>query len=438
MASTTVPSRARLIALLNSIPQAKHLSADRINRWLDAVLSFEPDRVEWHIKRLTGFGGSEIGRLVAERMGEPGDDFFKDSPRDMIAAKLLYDVPTPPNGDMIRGTSMEDAIRDMFRSRYSAEPVQEAFDACAKASFKDHPWLVGNPDDVVLIGGRNWLVDYKCPRPGFAERYDRDGISFDYVAQLHHYRLILEKSGIKVDGMLLCSFDMVQWDVDVRRVDYNPELDVAILEEGDRHWKDYLLAGKLPDFPIRKQVNIIQNQQVSSILNEASRYQLIANVAYGRAEELKKSVADVLGTGRLGGTVIGGALELSAKTVLDVESMANRLLHHGEDVSAYAAQGKIDLDRLVAAAAEFDIDIEKCRLPGDLDPELMAARLEELGEPRARFEVDKLGVRISTTKKGPRAEEVDALKSAAASALDSAINASSVMDEPVKAPKPGA
>ena len=61
--------------IIDSLPQRKFMKDEDIERWIESVWENEPDRIIWHANRLNGFGGSEIGVLVADMRTKEGDEF---------------------------------------------------------------------------------------------------------------------------------------------------------------------------------------------------------------------------------------------------------------------------------------------------------------------------------------------------------------------------
>src|SRR5690625_2513931 len=93
----------RLLKRIGALPQAGHLKGDDVTAWLRATLATDPSRINWHIRRAGGFGGSEMGALVAAIQNRSG----RMSPHRIIRQKLLRLPPDRPNVDMRRGLAME-------------------------------------------------------------------------------------------------------------------------------------------------------------------------------------------------------------------------------------------------------------------------------------------------------------------------------------------
>jgi hypothetical protein len=237
--------RKQLLSRLQELPQYPYINTVDAEVWVDSVIAREPDRAWWHFDRLSGIGGSEIGVFLGN---EEGMFHPFTSARQITEAKLLRRPLEAANGDMARGTALESVVQGMYRARVAARngsPRQDLMDKMKGYRDPDHPWLVGNPDDIVEENGKIYIVDYKVPMPDQIAHYDHDGVPFYYAAQVHHYRLIAEKCGIHIDGLRLCSLDLKGWDVDERPVPYSEQTSEDILAIGDKYWNDYVMVGRL-------------------------------------------------------------------------------------------------------------------------------------------------------------------------------------------------
>ncbi|MFL9611082.1 YqaJ viral recombinase family protein [Methylobacillus sp. Pita2] len=396
----TPPARlAHLKGLIAELPQYPFLDEPRINRWLNFILSVEPERVEWHIARLRGFGGSEMGVIVAPMVGEHNP--FR-STLDVYQDKMMLKLPDGPSGDTRRGTFMEDTIRDIFRAKYNAQELTEELAKMAGFSDPKHPWLVGNPDDLVRIGNKVYMVDYKCPRPGFKEKYDKNGISFDYYVQLHHYTLIARKLGIHIDGLLLSSFDMVTWDVDVRGVEMSEPMFDNILAAGDWLYFECMLKNEAPRFSGSQRNTITEESENGALLRElldrSLVYTVIANRAYAKDKDVKAEIAALLEGRRFGNVKQTHSLmEITPKIELDQDLAAHELTRLGYVLDDFMVPSQeIDYEKLLQLANTAGLDVESCRTL-QLDEAMVRHVLESNGVFEASYttETYKIGMSLS-------------------------------------------
>lgn len=80
-----------LADLLDRIPQSHVVSAEDKARWLAGVMKHHGARAEWHVDRLFGFGGSEMGALI-RHMQDLGGGGFTTAER-IVQQKLLKRLP---------------------------------------------------------------------------------------------------------------------------------------------------------------------------------------------------------------------------------------------------------------------------------------------------------------------------------------------------------
>lgn len=242
--------KKQMFKALDNLPQRQFIDDTHARAWIDQVVDQEPDRAFWHIDRLKGIGGSEIGVLLGAENG----DFhpFSDG-RQITKQKLLLEGLTPPNGDLKRGTMMEDMAENLYFDQIAKRGAKSILTEDLKAIInayhnEEHPWLVGNPDGIIQEkNGDIYIVDYKVPMPSQIDHIQSVGVPFYYEAQLHHYKLILDglkDFGLNVKGLKLCPLNLKTFEVEEYDVPIREELLDDILEAGDKYWNDYVLKGR--------------------------------------------------------------------------------------------------------------------------------------------------------------------------------------------------
>lgn len=242
--------RKEMFKALAELPQRAAIDDTHAYAWIDQVLNQEPQRAMWHVDRLFGIGGSEIGVLLGNDNGEFHP--FSDA-RQITRQKLLLDGLTPPNGDLKRGSMMEDMAENLYFEQIAKRGAKSILTDDLKeiiSNYKneEHPWLVGNPDGIIQEkNGDVWIVDYKVPMPSQIDHIQSIGVPFYYEAQLHHYKLILDdlkELGLEVKGLKLCPLNLKTFEVEEYDVPVRPELSAQILEVGDKYWNNYVLKGR--------------------------------------------------------------------------------------------------------------------------------------------------------------------------------------------------
>ena len=350
------------------LPQAAHIKSEDAERWIAKIRQVDPEREEWHLKRLNGIGGSEIGTIIS------GSDFFSSA--NLIAkGKLMRVLPQDDNGDLRRGRAMEDIVRDIFRKKYSAEPLDSVMKEAGNVRL--HGWLVGNPDDVVRIGGKVYLVDYKATVDS-----DSSDVHFGYVCQLHHYNHIVKAiTGKGADGFLLVKHSYKEWDAKALVVPFDPKLSDKILEAGTDFWENYVLQGKEPPLPSFGGEDVEEPVEVAEERREMERRLMAVLACKKELAELEKEAKEAL---------VGFFSEHGGKTEIlssqmrrgkDYEAaMKQIVLACGKNLADYQIPGSSwDADAMGRALIDKgEPDLQKYRIP-EMDEEKVKALAEEYG-----------------------------------------------------------
>lgn len=257
--------------LLSTLPQGQHISHDVAQRWLKGIANWHGDRAGWHIERLKGIGGSEMGAVVRGVNGLSGSGF--NTFPEIVEMKLMQRLPARQNSHMERGTVLEDLAALAFMIRYKAARDTGAHQLMRDAKTRPgYEWLVGNQDDFVLMGNKRFLVDYKVQNT-FSEDVD-----FDHKVQLHHYGLQAKVNRLKLDGYKLVKLDLAPelavslvnkfptmtddekfdlarmiavTDVPGMRVvaidvEHDKQMDIDVLAAGKYAWDEFVMKGVVP------------------------------------------------------------------------------------------------------------------------------------------------------------------------------------------------
>lgn len=376
---------------LQTLPQYPYIDQRRVPLWVDRVMSIDPERIEWHVRRLSGFGGSEIGVLIGALRG-----YFHphSSATALVAQKLLHSLPEEPNGHMLRGQLLEDFARDMYRRQIleiypQAKPRDDIIADLGKFRDAERPWIIGTPDEVMeLEPGKIWIIDYKCPTPDALAEYGVSGVPFYYAAQLHHYRHIAEKMGYEIDGMQLASLDYVKFRMDLRDVPYDPVLAEECIFAGDHFWNNYLLKGLIPSSGAGKTYG--SSEDVHDNIAEATAlYAIYKNIGnhFSKQGDL---VAKTLSSSGLTldpsvDSISVGIVDVKAERSFDEKAMAAELKSHGMDPKEFTKPGEWDPERLAQAlSAQMGVspsapEMDAFRKPEELSAADLLGHFRRLG-----------------------------------------------------------
>ncbi|KKN80576.1 hypothetical protein LCGC14_0327950 [marine sediment metagenome] len=283
--------RNNIMKLIEHLPQKAVITPEDAKRWVDGVMRFETERAEWHVDRLSGFGGSDIGAVIRGVSGSRESGF--STLERVVEQKLMKRLPLRQDHNMQRGTVLEELAALALMYRHGAVRDTAAMAKVASGSTRPgYEWLIGNQDDIVFINNKRLIVDYKVPST-FSEDID-----FDYVAQLHHYGLMARMAGVKLDGYLLAKMELAPelakslvakfptmseadkhqlaktiatTDVPGMRivalgVEHRRSMDLDILDIGGYAWEEYVLKGVVPSMK-PTELAVLSQEQILNLAN---------------------------------------------------------------------------------------------------------------------------------------------------------------------------
>lgn len=386
---------------IDALPQRAMILDSDARAWVDAVVGSYGDLAIWHAARAGGFGGSQIGALVKNFMGERAD--HEASAHDIVAGALLRKLPDEPNGHMRRGIAMEPQHRRWFHEKYGSVRDEEGFLTLSK-SVGPRPWMRYSPDELATmatssLNGRV-LIDFKAP----SEVAHESSVPFQYTCQLHMGRMVLQHNGLDVDGLMLSQFDWKGWALKDDVVPYIAELDDLIVKAGDHYW-DYVMRGELPPYVHKPRLEneAELREQLGDVSMRLASLKALKTLIEGHIEGFEEEVKPQLAKHRLGRskvvlegisysasssfdkqevleklpTEVFEALPLSGNSTkaYDDKAMLARLKELGEDVKKFAKPTAVDPDALYDALLAHGIDADALvseRLTGRVDKKLAA------------------------------------------------------------------
>ena len=370
---TTVQITDRCYSVIDKFAHREALREDDIRSWVSSVVGDHGEAAIWHATRAGGFGGSDIGVLVRNFCGQRADHM--NSAHDIVASKLLRDVPSVETGDLRRGHDNEPLHAQKFYEKYGSVRDVAAFDLLS-ASSGLRSWMRYSPDDVVLMPGdeanaalgdrklRRLLIDYKAPRRVEAD----DAIAFQYACQLHQGAMVCAKAGIHLDGLMLSQYDWANWALKDDAVAYDAELSKLILQSGD-HYHDFVMNGSLPPYIMTKRFD-----DEEGYLNRfgmlAQRYAHISAVAKAFTEEADRIAKD-LKEGLKGSRMAGKKLQMGDVTVTAV------VLANHEKINELLGRNEVAQLRKKGATPGYDVVA-------------MAQVMREMGCDPEQFRIDKV------------------------------------------------
>ena len=175
-----------ILETIAALPQADLIPEHRRIDWMERTASAElqrhsevtgkrldlPDLLPimlWHVRRLSGIGGSDAGTILLGSRGLPGS--FTTA-RNIAAQKLLIAAPDPGNEFTQRGARAEPWLRRILMEQTGADTSADSLETLRDFRDDSTPWRIGTPDDFLLSSGplpgfapaaRHIMIDYKSP-----------------------------------------------------------------------------------------------------------------------------------------------------------------------------------------------------------------------------------------------------------------------------------
>ncbi len=428
-----------MMRVLSGMPHLRQsFDPDKARRWCGMILEREgggTKRCYWHMRRLTGIGGSEIGGLVDELRGEPSP--FKTA-RQTVGEKLLAYMPDAPSDDMLRGIRSEGVIRDAFHAMVGGKSHEDALAKLSGCRHPVHRWMISSPDDIVKVGvscvldgfrlepGDLILVDYKCPSANAFPTYVSGGVPSYWQSQLHQYdELSRTTLDLRFKARFIVMFDLDRFEPHPKLVPYQPELVEELVAAGSTFWNDFVLKGELPPWPERrKAIDVEVPEDILEAAGDLGRIKAMKSELEEREKEIQTRIkawaetAGELGDGKIKlgeiGTITGKPV-MSVPRLVDEAKRLARLTGSNVDVDSMRLPDAIDIDEILAVAAKKDIDLvaelrallsrkgidlDKFFKRGDFNVAEICAMFQEMGGDPSMFLTETASIRLSQSKKG--------------------------------------
>lgn len=444
-------SISRLQALVDRLPQRPAIEARNAVRWVDRTVAMAVKRMEvehgeaatvghvhghalWHLRRASAIGGSEIGTVLRHFRGETGG--FGNA-HNLVLEKLLVLSPMPGTPEMERGNRAEPWLQRMYHEGRGVATDREGLDRLRGFRWGRLPQIVGTPDDIVLEGGTRKLVDYKCPSADVAADYARSGISFDYVAQVHHYNILAQAAGTAIDAMEVAVFDARHFRIVSYPVPWDRDLAREMLQGARRIWNDHVMTGSAPD-TIGPDALDTDNPDIRDMAAQVSVMKVVAEEFGTRQAEMLKRIYAMgsewheVSTGRLD----LGFANIERQRAWKEDILEDLAARAGIDVADFrVSTDKLDADRaeahlkaILEGLGQTDASLQRALdaladeglpMKSRLDAERLVEHLEAIGvDPMEAADV-KERFSLTRKKKGSEAEILRGIRMEAIDLVDS-------------------
>jgi hypothetical protein len=450
-------SLRRLGKLIDKLPQREAIKPEHAKNWMERTLRNAVKRMElehgegnatvaqvhehvlWHVRRASGIGGSEAGTVLKHYRGKKGT--FGDAHK-LVQEKLLILSPQPSNEVMARGVRAEPWIQKIAHDSMATRTDEVALKKLRGFRPTAHPAAVGTPDDITVPAAvenpdpdDRSIDDYKAPSALVMEEYDKDGVSFDYVCQLHHYGYISREAGVAFTRMAIKALDPRSFTIEVFPVPFDEDLSTELTTAIDRIWNEHVMLGVVPDAPKPDELPV-EDEALLKIGAEAALMKIFSDDAKTRFDDLRKRISTVSEDWH---DVATGNMDLklgaySRKRSWKEEELLSLAEQAGVETDEFYKKNmkKLDTDRalkLISALSkaieeEGDIDQALDKLVQDLpferklDADALASRLEEMDISLVTAMSVSEGFRLTTKKKGPEIDRLNAARGEVSRLMD--------------------
>ncbi|MFM2668596.1 hypothetical protein AAFX24_28035 [Vibrio mediterranei] len=290
--------KSQMLFEIQQLPFYKHLEEEAITRWIDHVVTTQPERAMWHVPRLFQFGGSEIGILVqAERnlRAEVISDmaFTHTSEYEVFGSKYLKVLPqiTEDEAVLSRGTDAEPMIR-LLRERTLKQNHRSVIrrpdiaEAIVSAELDKFKFTRVQVDDVWECDGKLLIDDYKAPsESGLTTLLNSEPVT--YTAQVTIAKMVANELGYDIHSTQIVPLNWSKYRLDIIDVPFDLAFEAEIIEVcQDRY--DKLCAGELPSpsFPKHRLVSPDQMpQDIQKTILELNTWRNINSLASAKIKE---------------------------------------------------------------------------------------------------------------------------------------------------------
>jgi len=200
------------------------MKLDKI-RTAKKIGDFTPSDQEWHDLRMRGITGTDTGAILGV---SPFASAYK-----VWAVKTGQVTDTVQQNDRMRlGQLLEAPLIQMYREKHPEAMVHEDVGTFV---HEEHPELIANPDGLVTIGDKLYILEIKTSRKYWSE------VPPHYRTQTLHYADVFSADGVIV--VSLAGGDYQEWEIEV---DANElAMQRAIILE---FWAENITSGVEPDW----------------------------------------------------------------------------------------------------------------------------------------------------------------------------------------------
>jgi len=186
---------------------------------------FTPEDQQWHELRTKGITGTDTGAIL-------GVSPFASAYKVWAVKTGQVSDEVKQNERMRLGQLLEAPLIQLYREKHEDVTVYENVGTYI---HEDYPELIANPDGLVTIGDKLYILEVKTSRKYWGE------VPAHYRTQVLHYADVFSADGVIV--ISLAGGDYQEWEVEVDENELSMQRSI-ILE----FWQENVINGVEPDW----------------------------------------------------------------------------------------------------------------------------------------------------------------------------------------------
>jgi len=200
------------------------MNLDKV-RTAKKIGDFTPSDPEWHELRTKGITGTDTGAIL-------GVSPFASAYKVWAVKTGQVSDEVKQNERMRLGQLLEAPLIQLYREKHEDVTVYENVGTYI---HEDYPELIANPDGLVTIGEKLYVLEVKTSRNYWGE------VPAHYRTQVLHYADVFSADGVIV--ISLAGGDYQEWEVEVDENELSMQRAIVL-----EFWKENVVNGVEPDW----------------------------------------------------------------------------------------------------------------------------------------------------------------------------------------------
>jgi putative phage-type endonuclease len=200
------------------------MNLDKV-RTAKKIGDFTPSDPEWHELRTKGITGTDTGAIL-------GVSPFASAYKVWAVKTGQVSDEVKQNERMRLGQLLEAPLIQLYREKHEDVTVYENVGTYI---HEDYPELIANPDGLVTIGEKLYILEVKTSRKYWSE------VPAHYRTQVLHYADVFSADGVIV--ISLAGGDYQEWEVEVDENELSMQRSIVL-----EFWQENVINGVEPDW----------------------------------------------------------------------------------------------------------------------------------------------------------------------------------------------